>query len=361
MADAINAGERSDRLVVRWDLDREPGPRTPPDDARRRVARAPRVRRAAWPSRTWRPRSRERDRVADRAGGRVRRAARRASRSTGTRGVPLRAGAGGVRVTTRPRGRAPARRRCRSCGRSGRRSGPPPRRSASSPGSRPTHAEGWGECVADDRYPGFSGGVQRGRLARCCATSSCRRSLRAGDVTVDELDRVFGVRAGQPDGQGDARRRVPRRRAPRARRVARRLPRRRRDRVACGVSVGITPTTDELRAAGRRVPGRGLPADQAEDRARPRRRARRRRSARRIPEIPLSVDANAAYTLEDADVFRALDAYDLLMVEQPLHHEDLVQHAALQRVHHDRPVPRRVDPLGGATLAPRSSSARAGS
>jgi predicted GNAT superfamily acetyltransferase len=28
MADAINAGERSDRFVVRWDLDREPGPRT---------------------------------------------------------------------------------------------------------------------------------------------------------------------------------------------------------------------------------------------------------------------------------------------------------------------------------------------
>jgi predicted GNAT superfamily acetyltransferase len=27
MGDAINAGERSDRLLVRWDLDREPGPR----------------------------------------------------------------------------------------------------------------------------------------------------------------------------------------------------------------------------------------------------------------------------------------------------------------------------------------------
>jgi o-succinylbenzoate synthase len=44
----------------------------------------------------------------------------------------------------------------------------------------------------------------------------------------------------------------------------------------------------------------------------------------------LSVDANAAYTPDDVDVFRALDAFDLLMVEQPLHHEDLVRHAALQ-------------------------------
>jgi predicted GNAT superfamily acetyltransferase len=33
MPDALNAGERTDRLVVRWDLEREPGPRAAPDDA----------------------------------------------------------------------------------------------------------------------------------------------------------------------------------------------------------------------------------------------------------------------------------------------------------------------------------------
>ena len=33
MTDTLNDGERSDRLVVRWDLDREPGPRSVPDDA----------------------------------------------------------------------------------------------------------------------------------------------------------------------------------------------------------------------------------------------------------------------------------------------------------------------------------------
>ena len=49
------------------------------------------------------------------------------------------------------------------------------------------------------------------------------------------------------------------------------------------------------------------------------------------PDIALSVDANAAYTIEDLDVFRALDAFDLLMIEQPLHHADLVRHAELQR------------------------------
>jgi o-succinylbenzoate synthase len=49
------------------------------------------------------------------------------------------------------------------------------------------------------------------------------------------------------------------------------------------------------------------------------------------PDVALSVDANAAYTLDDADVFRALDDHRLLMIEQPLHHEDLVDHVALQR------------------------------
>ncbi len=35
MSDALNAGDRSDRLVVRWDLDRPPGPRAAPASARR--------------------------------------------------------------------------------------------------------------------------------------------------------------------------------------------------------------------------------------------------------------------------------------------------------------------------------------
>jgi O-succinylbenzoate synthase len=48
------------------------------------------------------------------------------------------------------------------------------------------------------------------------------------------------------------------------------------------------------------------------------------------PDIPLSVDANAAYSLADLPVFRALDRLDLMMIEQPLAWDDLVDHAALQ-------------------------------
>ena len=49
------------------------------------------------------------------------------------------------------------------------------------------------------------------------------------------------------------------------------------------------------------------------------------------PEAMLSVDANAAYQLDDADHLARLDAYDLAMIEQPLDPEDLRRHAALQR------------------------------
>ena len=51
---------------------------------------------------------------------------------------------------------------------------------------------------------------------------------------------------------------------------------------------------------------------------------------RRHPDIMLSVDANSAYTLEDKDHLKKLDEFDLLMIEQPLHHDDLIDHAKFQ-------------------------------
>ena len=47
--------------------------------------------------------------------------------------------------------------------------------------------------------------------------------------------------------------------------------------------------------------------------------------------IPLMVDANAAYTLADAAHLGRLDAFDLMMIEQPLDYDDIADHAALQR------------------------------
>ena len=49
-------------------------------------------------------------------------------------------------------------------------------------------------------------------------------------------------------------------------------------------------------------------------------------------EIPLQVDANASYMFKQREVFEDLDTYGLLMIEQPLHYDDLLEHADLQRL-----------------------------
>lgn len=48
--------------------------------------------------------------------------------------------------------------------------------------------------------------------------------------------------------------------------------------------------------------------------------------------ITLAVDANGAYTSKDRRLFKALDKYRLLMIEQPLSYDDLVDHARLQKM-----------------------------
>ncbi len=49
-----------------------------------------------------------------------------------------------------------------------------------------------------------------------------------------------------------------------------------------------------------------------------------------FPDILLMLDANSAYTLADAAHLQQLDAFNLLMVEQPLGHDDIYQHSKLQ-------------------------------
>ncbi|NQV15356.1 o-succinylbenzoate synthase [bacterium] len=51
----------------------------------------------------------------------------------------------------------------------------------------------------------------------------------------------------------------------------------------------------------------------------------------KFPEITLQVDANSAYTLGDVDIFRDMENYNLLLIEQPLGYEDIYDHSLLQR------------------------------
>ncbi|MGW9212378.1 o-succinylbenzoate synthase [Embleya sp. NPDC055664] len=104
-----------------------------------------------------------------------------------------------------------------------------------------------------------------------------------------------------------------------------------RDRVPCGVSVGIMDSVPELLDAVERYIAEGyvrikLKIEPGWDLA-PVRAVRERFG----DELPLQVDANAAYTLSDAQHLAALDDFGLQLIEQPLANDDLVRHAALAK------------------------------
>jgi len=103
-----------------------------------------------------------------------------------------------------------------------------------------------------------------------------------------------------------------------------------RDRVDVGVSVGLQDTTTDLVrvvdgyiANGyRRIkikikPGRDVSEAQAVRKA--------------YSEIKLQVDANSAYSLENAHVLKPLDDLNMLLIEQPLYEDDIWDHRLFQK------------------------------
>jgi O-succinylbenzoate synthase len=103
----------------------------------------------------------------------------------------------------------------------------------------------------------------------------------------------------------------------------------RRDRVAVGVSVGIEPTLGELLDRVAKHIDEGY--DRIKLKIKPGWDVAVVGAVREHwPDLRLQVDANSAYTLDDAPIFRELDQFDLLLIEQPLHYDDIVDHAQLQ-------------------------------
>lgn len=49
-----------------------------------------------------------------------------------------------------------------------------------------------------------------------------------------------------------------------------------------------------------------------------------------FPDVPLMADANSAYSMNNIELLKMLDDFDLMMVEQPLAHDDIIDHASLQ-------------------------------
>ncbi len=99
--------------------------------------------------------------------------------------------------------------------------------------------------------------------------------------------------------------------------------------IACGVSLGIQSDPEtllsqierELEAGYQRIKIKIKPGKDVEFIAAVR---------KRFPTVRLMVDANSAYRLEQATHLREFDAYDLLMIEQPLAWDDIFDHAKLQ-------------------------------
>jgi O-succinylbenzoate synthase len=102
-----------------------------------------------------------------------------------------------------------------------------------------------------------------------------------------------------------------------------------RREIPCGVSIGIQDSVEqligkierELAAGYQRIkikikPGWDIDVI--------------RRLREQFPAIRLMADANSAYTLNDAARLKELDQFWLMMIEQPLAHDDIIDHASLQ-------------------------------
>ncbi|HKI27628.1 MAG TPA: o-succinylbenzoate synthase [Candidatus Sulfotelmatobacter sp.] len=103
-----------------------------------------------------------------------------------------------------------------------------------------------------------------------------------------------------------------------------------RSEIPCGVSIGIQDSVDqllekiqtELAAGYRRIKVKVKPGWDVNVLERIR---------ARWADITLSCDANSAYTLDQVEHLRKFDQFNLLMIEQPLWHDDIYYHARLQK------------------------------
>jgi o-succinylbenzoate synthase len=99
--------------------------------------------------------------------------------------------------------------------------------------------------------------------------------------------------------------------------------------IACGVSLGIRSTPQELIAAIEGELAAGY--QRIKIKIKPGKDLEFISSVRqKFPNIHLMVDANSAYTLEDVPHLKKFDDYNLMMIEQPLDWDDIYEHSKLQ-------------------------------
>lgn len=101
-----------------------------------------------------------------------------------------------------------------------------------------------------------------------------------------------------------------------------------RGSVPVGVSVGIQPSEEQLLEVVESFVDHGYP--RVKLKIKPGQDVKQVGAVRqRYPDLPLQVDANAAYPPGDTQALALLDAFGLLMVEQPYSKQDLLSHIYL--------------------------------
>ncbi len=186
----------------------------------------------------------------------------------------------------------------------------------------------WGECVAGEHpyYSEESIGTAWYAISEELAPALLNRELESGRDVLTLLRRVRGHRmakAALENAVWDAEAQI--KNVP----LCKLLGGSRKE-IACGVSLGIQDTPEqlmdkiesELAAGYQRIkvkckPGWDLKIFEA--------------IRDRWPKILLSCDANSAYTLEDIEHLKKFDRFNLLMIEQPLWNDDFYFHARLQK------------------------------
>jgi O-succinylbenzoate synthase len=102
-----------------------------------------------------------------------------------------------------------------------------------------------------------------------------------------------------------------------------------RSRVKVGVSIGIQPTMDQTLKLIQQHVDKGY--GRIKLKIKPGHDIELARTVREtFPALTFMLDANSAYTLNDVATLRALDAFDLLMLEQPLGYNDIYTHSKLR-------------------------------
>jgi O-succinylbenzoate synthase len=187
---------------------------------------------------------------------------------------------------------------------------------------------GWGECTAGER-PHFSGEstdtawqVLINELGPMLASANAEHG---GDCP-----KIFNVVRGNPMAKATLENAIWDLEAQREGVSLSQLIGGVRDRIPCGVSLGIQKSIPdlmdiierELASGYQRIKLKCKPGWDVEvfEKVRD-----------QWPDIMLSCDANSAYKLRDADHLVTFDAFDLLMVEQPLWHDDFYYHSMLQK------------------------------